>query len=204
MNTEDLTGLVRYVVASLHKAGHLSGYEFEDSDIMQEGYLAALQAIASHKPDKGALSTHIVPRVRGAILDYVAKERNAGMASKRIQLNVVSLNTEVMDNQIEDYVVAEYEFGSTLLCTLSYDDSIFEHHPPCFRNPETRVYHEQIAKRIGILAEPFRSTVVRFFGLEGKSALRASEIAEEDGTSVTTVINRLNAALVTLENDCSV
>ncbi len=108
MDYDDLTGLLRFVLYRLGKAGALEGYTLDDPDLMQEGYLAAIKALKTHDGATTKASTFLVPSMRGAILDYVKKERNAGMASKRKALNVISLNDDSSDHcEVCDYVYGE-------------------------------------------------------------------------------------------------
>lgn len=72
-------GVVDLVVGRLSKAGKLPA-EHRD-DCYAEGALAVVEQLPRWKPELGMLSTFMLPRVQGAILDYLLLCNKAGVAT---------------------------------------------------------------------------------------------------------------------------
>jgi RNA polymerase sigma factor (sigma-70 family) len=200
LKTEDLTGLVHFVIAGLQKAGQLKGYDFDDADIQQEGYLAALEALPRVDAAQGKASTLLVPRIRGAILDYVATERNQGMASKRKALNVVSLNEDSADHcTVCDYVYDD-EDAASLVDAFTYEDTLTGQVPDAFKDAQGKVLIDQLAYYVDRMDEPVRTTLLMHYGLLGYDAMTFTEVEQTFGIKAGTSYKRLTLGLTKLRN----
>lgn len=70
----DSLRLVLYVYHQLKKIGYFAYIPAGELDLVQVGNLAALEAISRWNPDKGMFSTFLVPRIRGAMIDYASEQ----------------------------------------------------------------------------------------------------------------------------------
>lgn len=86
-----VTPLVVNVAKRLQRAEQTPSAEL--LDLIQEGSIAAGQAVKSWDPDKGALSTWVVARARGAMLDYARspKARSGGVVGTQEELRAATI-----------------------------------------------------------------------------------------------------------------
>lgn len=54
------------------------GLHYISEDLRQDCALACVRAMARHDPARGAISTYLVPRIRGTILDSIRPPRGPG------------------------------------------------------------------------------------------------------------------------------
>jgi RNA polymerase sigma factor for flagellar operon FliA len=91
--------LVIYVYSQLKRIGYLTylpaGMEM---DVIQAGNLAALGAIPRWNPDKGKFSTFLVPRIRGAMLDYAADQARWASLTKSQPITQENASDEYYDD----------------------------------------------------------------------------------------------------------
>ncbi|MCD6450160.1 MAG: FliA/WhiG family RNA polymerase sigma factor [Thermotogaceae bacterium] len=85
-------------------------------DLIQEGVLALLSSLDRYNPKKGSLSTFVVKRIRGAMLDYLRKidwmPRNLRRNIKDVENAMIELETkggEVTDEAIAEIVGIDAE-----------------------------------------------------------------------------------------------
>lgn len=190
---DDLKGLVRFVIVKLAKSGALANHDLNDEDIEQEGLLGAVSALRRFDPSKELeMSTFLVPRIRGAILDYVNKERNRGMASRRWKVDVVSVDDTVAEPLGEE--VSEEDSGNAV-CAFTYEDGMFAATPQSFENPEIIASAQQYAALVARLPKDERLAVERHFGLNGKTPMSFAEIQRKYRIPPGTSVRRLQQGL---------
>lgn len=71
--------MVRPILARMVRRGSIPGI---DDDLVGVGNLAVCEAVRTWEPARGAFSTHIGNKVKGAVLDYQNKELNKGIGGK--------------------------------------------------------------------------------------------------------------------------
>lgn len=74
---QELRRIVDYAVRRYTKRAFISPSEAED--MRQDGYIAACKAVQSFDPTKGKLSTWVMKRVNGELIDSLAKLRSSGI-----------------------------------------------------------------------------------------------------------------------------
>lgn len=163
---EYLIRITDQVIAKLHRKGLLKGYDYADEDIRQEGYLAAIEASARWNEDQGKLSTFLAPRVRGAVIDYVNRERNHGMASKHGTVDVSSIeDAAISPTSSDELALSEDEVYGNRMDDLAYDDSIFSSIPDIFQDVELITDRSIINAIVEGLRPSVRVPVQMYFGL---------------------------------------
>lgn len=166
-------------------------------DCLQEGVAAALRALP-HWKGRALLSTFLYWRVRGAIMDYRAKQQNGGMGGRDARVNMVSLQDEVPET---------YDFdGAPLL----YEDIICEEDPPrglgdpldelLQDEDEARLQEGMLQPLLQTLSAADRSLIVRYFGIDSPEATQ-EELALEAGMSQPGVSNRIQKILKKLREE---
>jgi len=88
----------------------------EVDDLVQEGVLALLSSLDRYDPKKGSLSSFVMKRIRGAMLDYLRKidwlPRNLRKSIKDVENAMVELETrgeEITDEAIAEIVGIDVE-----------------------------------------------------------------------------------------------
>lgn len=193
----DIISLSRYVMAGLHKSGHLKGYDFDDSDLAAVGNLAGVQAFNRWDESKGTLSTWLVPRIRGAILDYVNKEASHGMGGKTANVCVVSFEEDTdSSGNSADFVQGDgTDDYTSLVDTFTYKDTIFETVPEDLEEPEVRQNKVDLRKIVISLGNPCSALLTRYFGLDGEDPESLAELEIRTGVKLSTNYARLQKCL---------
>jgi len=83
--------LVPFVAKGLRRSGYLTPGMRDEEDMLQEGSIAIGEALKRWDPAQGRMSTFLVPRIRGALLDWTSEAHKGGIASKHTACTVVDL-----------------------------------------------------------------------------------------------------------------
>lgn len=202
MNSEQVEavqGLVRYVIANLKKGGQLKGYDFDDEDLISVGLLAAVKTFKRWNPEQGALSTFLVPRIRGAILDYVNTEVSHGMGGKTARVCVLSLDSPETTNpessgETNSSDATDVEVG-TFVDSATYGNSIFGATPSGYRCPEQELSSDDLRDVVGELEPECYHLVTRHYGLDGNEPMSLLAMEKAGYGLVTTNYKRLHRCL---------
>lgn len=89
---QDALRLVIHTETRLRKG---FGLEEADEDMIQEGAIAAGQAVDSWDPDRASFSTWVITNVKGRMLDYLNEQGKAGIGSKSTPVAVVDMEEGV-------------------------------------------------------------------------------------------------------------
>lgn len=191
-----IVGLSRYVVAALKKSGHLKGYDFDDQDLVAVGSLAGVQAFKRWDEAKGKLSTWLVPRIRGAILDYINKEASHGMGGKTANVCVISFDDESDIGAAGDSTQGDSnEDSSSIVDTFTYKDGIFGVVPEDLEEPEQVQNKADLRKIVRDLGNPCSALLTRHFGLDGEEPESLATLEIRTGVKLSTNYARLKKCL---------
>ncbi len=166
----------------------------EWDDCVQEGRLAALSALSRWHPSRGTLATFLYRRVRGAIVDYRAKQANGGMGGDHVSVYLVSLQDQVPG--IEDFD------GDP----LTYEDiTAYPEPPDGYGDPlaelinaeeaETETPPVVVERLLTRLSPPERKLLTREFGLGGARSPTQQAMADEAGISQAAMRQRIARTL---------
>ncbi len=170
-------------------------YPREDwNDCLQEGKLAALEALPRWRPASGALTTFLYRRVRGAILNHRAKHANGGMGSKHVSVHLVSLQDQVPGAEdfdgdpltyedITAYVDPPAGYGDPL-------DELIQAEETASLQPE-----DDVATLLARLTPAERKLLTREYGLGGFKSPTQQAMADEAGISQPALRTRITRAL---------
>lgn len=191
--TNDILKLAQYQIAQLHKAGLLNGVDRDDPDVLQEALLAGWKASQTYDAEKGKLSTWLLPRIRGAILDYVKKAANKGMGGKDAVVRVDSLDAvssasgaDTVDDSEDD----SGEYG------LTYEDTGYAV-PAFFAEPGAYLDTEQLHRALARLGHYERSLLASYYGI-GKPQRGLRALARQYRLSTATIARRIRETEETL------
>ena len=151
-------------------------------DCIQEGRLAALASLPRWQPSRSELATFLYRRVRGAVIDYRAKQSNGGLGGKHVSVQLVSLQDEVPG--LEDFD------GEP----LAYEDVVAYSVPPeGFRDPldeligaedaEAPTPDERVALLMSGLTKEEEQLLHREYGLSNTPTMTQQQLAAEAGIS---------------------
>jgi RNA polymerase sigma factor (sigma-70 family) len=178
--------LVLYVAKSL--AG--KGIPFTD-DLLQEGNMAAGLGLDTWDPELGALSTWIVPKVRGAMMDYSMKDRMRGTGGKDGPTPIMS-SLDASAGVIDDYAASDLPGEAEQDSATRHDSTEL----PAYESPETATYRAQVRQYVDRLpVGRVRGAVQLYFGLDGQGEFSAGEIATLYGISRSHVHRLITAGL---------
>jgi RNA polymerase sigma factor (sigma-70 family) len=163
----DTAKLVLYVFHLMRRAGSLPGVAPDDMDVIQEGNMAAGRALKRWDPSKGALSTFLVPSIRGAMLNYREKE-----------IEFERLLQEAPEVSDFDEVDEESDDG------LEFNQTVF-------LSPERSAFYAQVIERVRKLPSPSRDMLESYFFLDQAVA----DIADRHNTSEASVYREIAWAL---------
>lgn len=151
--------------------GRLPAAVLWNDDCISEAVLAALEALPRWKPAQGALPAFLRPRIRGAILAYLRRERLRGMRPERSDLAppaVVGLGdpagSEESFTTTAPGIVGGYEL--TYEDVTAYPDPA----PAGMRATDTEAAAMEHADAIQRLPEPYRQALLLYSGLDGGAA----------------------------------
>lgn len=166
----------------------------EWADCMQEGRLAALEALPRWHATRGSLATFLYRRVRGAITNWRAKQANGGMGSKHVSVRLVSL---------QDHVPGIEDFDGD---PLTYEDITAYADPPegygdplqelaeaeDIRRPEPEDVVQGLLQR---LTPAERRLLTNEYGLGGAPSPTQQAMADEEGISQPAMHKQIKQAL---------
>lgn len=160
----------------------------EWNDCVQEGVAAALKALP-HWKGGALLSTFLYWRVRGAIMDYRAKQQNGGTGGRDARVGLVSLQDEVIGVQDFDGEPMTYED------IMSYDEPPHGLGDPLDEllrvEEEARTPGEPLAEQLlQTLSSADRALIMRYFGISSPEATQA-ELALTEGITQQSVSERI-------------
>ncbi len=163
----------------------------EWEDCIQEGVYAALVAAKSWKGES-LLSTFLYRRVRGAIMDYRAKQQNGGTGGRDARVHLVSLQDDVHGTEDFDGEPLTYE-----------DITSYDTPPAGFGDPLEEILQAEegttapehvVARLLEGLSEPDRVLIKRHFGLDGPET-KQLELALEKDVSQAAISKRIRLIL---------
>ncbi len=170
----------------------------EWNDCIQEGIAAALKALP-HWKGGAQLSTFLFWRVRGAIMDYRAKQQNGGTGGRDAKVGLVSLQDEVIGVQDFDGEPMTYED------IMSYEDP-----PRGLGDPldellkaeeEARIPDESLAEQLlQTLSIADKALIMRYFGIGAPEATQA-ELALAEGVTQQSVSERIQRIIKRLSEN---
>lgn len=165
--------IVLYVFHLMRRTGQLIAAP-DDMDMIQEGALAAGRAVKRWNPEKGTLSTFLVPAIRGAMLSYAAQERKQMPGVIQMQAIVAEIGDDEWTEPEE----------------LSLDETL-EYPYAVFLSPERSAYYAQVIDRVQRMPADSRRMLEAFFFMDQS----VKEIADREGKSVATVHRKIAWAL---------
>jgi len=171
--------LAHYALRQMTQVGQLDRYYIRE-DLVQEAVATAGEAIRTWDPIEGAFSTWIVAAVRGAILQYIAREAGGIQAAHLYRSTSFSWDDELFESINESHLT-------------------YEHTPEGYADPSIEAEQLQQQDRVSGLLGQLRSPedqdmLTRLYGLDCE-AMTQSEYAFERGVSLSTVKKRLASTL---------
>ena len=191
--------LVPYCESKLRKSGYLAHVAHADPDMLQEGYLCIGPALKRWDPSGGRMSSFLVPRIRGAMLDWAAEAFKAGIASKHTACTVLDMEEIIVDGEFEpkdEPGLHAAASGFSRMDMLTYDGiygpSGLDH---ASANPNAlsveRVQEvDDLLRLLYTLPTELSETIRLAYGV-GCAQLSAQEIADMSGLSVRTVYRHI-------------
>lgn len=169
-----------------------------DMDVLQEGMLAAGVAVDSWEPEKGAFSTWVVAKTRGAMSDYYRTELRRGTGSKAAPLPFFESLDEsagVIDAQdTEDAPGVEWVDESPVHDALDLGG---------FESPEQAAYVEQVRDVVrGIECLELRTIIQSYYGIE-QEPMTLQEIANSTGRAVSYIHGKVQQGISLLRTRLS-
>jgi RNA polymerase primary sigma factor len=166
---------LRLVLAEAGKLGR-RGVRFSD-DMIQEGNLAVGRALQTWDPAKGRLSTWLVPKIRGAMMDYSLKERTRGTGGKDAPEPIMrSLDDNV--GVIDDYAEGDMPGQEEPESASRYDASDLG----CYEPPDVAAQRDQlrayIASALPRADKRTADILSAYFGFDGEGGKSAIEISD--------------------------
>jgi RNA polymerase sigma factor (sigma-70 family) len=182
---EQAIPLAKLAVRRLMEEGLLDPYHSRE-DLMQDAMLAAGMAVRKWQPEKGAFSTWVMVRVRGAALDSITAAATGMVGGRRSGVTVVSMHgeghTSYAENEEEDAEFAlEYPVVPEGLGDPAEEAS----------NLQT---HSHVEALIGSLPEKDADMLKRIYGL-GFPKETIAQYAARERLALRTVKYRLANAL---------
>lgn len=160
--------LTYFAVRRLVETGKVRS-EFASDDMVQEGLLAAGQAVRTWDPLLGAFSTWVMPRVAGALMNHICAEAG-GMVGSRAQRSEV----------------------------VEFDDAVPADTDSPFPSPEAFAAQEQLAQDVATALaacrDPEDEAILRAVYGIGVPEQSVAEYAREKGMSVRSAYNHLTSA----------
>lgn len=170
--------LVKFTIKKMMRHGEVEPHGSTE-DVLQEGMLTAGAAIRSWSTYDAAFSTWISVKVRGALINYLNQQNNAGVGSRRVASGItsVSLHESRFSNEIDEGYGDELPSTSARIERLSYElDSVFP-------EPDSAATAEQIRAAVYAVEDLLlRDVLIRTYGFEGESASER-DLAERYGVS---------------------
>lgn len=154
---------------------HYKLSEAETDDLRQEGQLAVLEALAaSKKPTDITITTWLSPRVRGAMLDWIAKEGKRGMTAvggKQLpELVELQEDTDEQEGLVDD-------------ASVTMDNTVLT---------------DQMLSVLGLIPVGMRALIEEYYGLNGRKPLTLRELAAKRRCTLTVMVKRVRFAQYTL------
>lgn len=156
--------IVEHYVSEL---GRTCGLQTADQeDLRQEGYLAAITALASWDASKGALSTYLSPHVRGAMTLWLSREGKRGMTAMA---------------SVPEYVELEHDTDEQEGLTAE--------------SPDNFLLSEQVLMIVEDLPALQRALLSEYYGLNERKPLTLRELAAKRRVSLAVMRTRVDNAL---------
>jgi RNA polymerase sigma factor (sigma-70 family) len=187
--SNDIQALVGAAFGRLINTG-VSIPEQDREDVLQAGYVGALEAAQRWVPEQGGFSTLITERARGAMLDYINTEARGGIGQGTGERAARSL----LRHGEGDVTAIDELAGET--APLG-DRQVYEWTPAGF-DPEVEAEATMVRRMVEDIADPTeRAMIAALFGINGPE-LSIVQVAEQMGVSRWTVLRRYDAALARL------
>jgi RNA polymerase sigma factor (sigma-70 family) len=199
--------LVPFCAAGLCRRGYLPATDVQDDDMLQEGRAAIGEALKRWDPVLGRMSSYLVPRIRGAMLDWTAEAYKGGIASKHTACTLLDMEETVVDGEFEPQDqpgLHAQAAGFSRLDMLTYEgiygsaglEESSAH--PNAQAVELAAKVEDLMRLLDSLPEDLADTIRLAYGI-GCAQLSADEIADLTGLSRRTVYRRIEDGVAQLQ-----
>jgi RNA polymerase sigma factor (sigma-70 family) len=168
--------IIAGTVQKMRRAGEIGG-GVDLEDVCQEASAAVGASLPRWDAGRGAFSTWVTAQTRGAVLDYVNREGNRGTGSRAQRIAVTSLDEGRIS--AEDALTAAARLTGTSAAS----------------DPEALTAADDMPDLSAVDNEFDRALLTRRYGLDGRGALTAAQVAARVGMPLATVKWRLRRAL---------
>lgn len=159
--------------------------EQERQDVLQAGYVGALEAARRWVPEEGGFSTFITECARGAMLDHLNTEARGGIGSRDSEPLTRYGEADVTD--IDETVGERLPLG---------DRQVYDWTPQGF-DPEVEAEAMMVRRKVAKLPAEEAKLIDSLFGLSGPETSMATA-AHLRGTDRKAIWRRANAAMTRL------
>lgn len=164
-----LDRIVAYYTSELGGIYRLQPADLDD--LRQEGYLAAIEALASWDRSKGTVTTYLSPHVRGAMTLWLSRDNKHGMTGSAAIPEFMELEH---DTDEREGLVDETADSMTWLPYISSD---------------------QVLDVLGSLPILQAALLSEYYGLHGGKSLTLRELASKRRVSLAVMRRRVDIAL---------
>ncbi len=192
----------------------------EIEDLIQEGVLALLSSLERYDPKKGPLSSFVMKRIRGAMLDYLRKldwlPRNLRKHMKEVENAMIELEhsgKEITDEAIAEIVNLNIDEVKTIRNEmvrkqlLMLDSYLLDTDEPVLEileseeDPAKQAYKEMLMEHLKMAINKLEEREKLVISLRYEHELSLKEIGAVIGVSESRVSQILSVALAKLKKE---